>query len=531
MSEKIPAVHNNEELPAIPPEILSEEVAEALPEAEEVEERSEPKASDKKLITEAKTPEDVLELEAFLESRARESEVFRGLEKKLVELRGIKNPPEKGFLRCAYLFVMDPKRYDSYKDEKSTYKKAQKEIFDLEKDKRTWFKMETDLLEQSDEISKNIKQIAEKVAKGEASKAEVKKLQKDLARLSGKRDSIDIALSSTVAEKLGIERSSIDRPGWDWIDELGEAYLEKERQGKKEVVLDIIKDLNPEVAIKNLADERSGIVSLLDGAGKRTLMDLSPESQQTFFIEESALSLRELALSRMRVEALTDKIKKGNDYELISQNPVVMSQMLVALRVAKLEEKAAEARVRMAIDKVSKRESLAELKGKVVSGIKQATGRKIFKTDDNFEIGAGTKIEEIILNGNNDLSARIAGVWKGWNATKIIGNRMAYGATSLRKSFNEKFVQIIPESAKASEKVEAMTDKLSHLEVKREESDDAIKVINEIRKQAKERREETLRKNAEAEESKNNLERKKAVDGMVAGMIGMLELSDQERIP
>lgn len=495
------------------------------------------------------TAEEILAREILIENRARQNNIFSALETSISEKRSIPTPPHKGFLSCAYLFVMDRQRLNEYREEKRAYREAQKELYDLERDKRSWLRLESELYDDGLKLEPEVGGIAGKIKDGTASKAEVKKFQKEISKISGRREAIDGAFARAVAVKIAVTPTEIKRPAFGSLERSSDPGLsprEREQAKKDEqeaeqkivsrVVQGLLDEKKEERTLKDeigeaghwFTDDIESGYRAIFGKGNQRFAELTEKSKKIFLEQESTGSIAEVARAMVRIELIEEKIQ-GLNGAAISENPILVNQLVVALRVARLEQKNAEAKMTLAIEAASKQSLFEEVKQRTLAGVKQTVGRTVFATDESFIIDAETKMSEVILSGQNQLSETIVASWKAWNFAKRAGVGLAAGTVSLRKSFNEKFAQIIPESVRASEKVTEMTVVLTDLESKGLDAAEATKTINEVRRQAKENREKRLLEEVSEREKKNIVERKKVVDGMVAGMVGMLEISNKDK--
>jgi hypothetical protein len=493
------------------------------------------------------TPEEVIERQKTIEARARESKVFLALEERIHENENIPQPLHKGFLSRAYLFVMHREQLESYNKGQEDYRKAQRENKELDRLRLTWVERESKLYDQGFETGAKIIEISGRIATGEADKREQAKAHKLLGKLVAKREAIDIVFAQEVAARIGLENfTAVVRPVWEGIDtrpKLSEEerqvegrevfdFVDRERSAREAAVRWLQTELTPDGL--PVRPEQEGLGGLLEklhlGAGEtRSLRDLSPEAQRQFFMEEANGSLAELGGARALVTAIEGQVSDRAEDGGAAENPLALFQLYTGLRTAKLAERQAEAQVRNALDRVSRGESLAEMKGKVVQKIKQAVGDKVFKVEDNFEVTAETRLGELALSGSGALSEAVYRGWQDWNALRIMGHRTAHGVVNLRRAFNQKFAQVIPESTEAAQKSLNLTATLAEIDARRGEVSEATDSITKIRRAALESRRAVLEAMM-AEEQQNVAEQERQnTDSIVEGMIFMLIITKQNK--
>jgi hypothetical protein len=494
-----------------------------------------------------RTAEDVVERQALVEGRARESKTFQALEAKIADKEKIQQPAQKGFLSRAYLWVMRRDELTRYQESQQEWHEAQKELKELNNIRKTWIDRETKIFERGAEVSAEISDICGRLVSGEVNKREQAKAQKLLSKLANQRQALDVVFAGEVASRIGLENfEPIVRPVWEGIDrrpQLSENerqaedrevfdFVDRERQAKEEAVRSLQAELTPDGLQER--PEREGLAKLLEKAGLgegevRSLRDLSPEAQARFFDEEAAGSLAELATARAMMTAVQEQINERAESDKASENPLAFLQLYTGLRAAKLAEHQAEAQVRNAIDRVSKGESLGELKEKTVQKIKQAIGDKVFLVDGNFEVTAETRLGELALSGNSALSEVVYRGWQDWNALRIMGHRTAHGVINLRRGFNEKFAELIPESTEAARKASALATTLAEIGARSSEVSGATDSIMEIRRTALEGRRAILEAALVERDRMSGEQRQQTVDNIVEGMIDMLAVPKQSK--
>ena len=531
-----------EETPEIP---RAEGQAEPSSEPSEATPSEDPDHQNQEAVNDA--PERVVERQKLIEGRARESKVFREIEERIHEKEKIQEPPQKSFLSRAYLFVMRREELEAYNKQQVEYREAQKELKELGSIRLTWVEKESKLYEQGLETGAAITEISDRIASGEASKREQAKAQKLIGKLVAKRDVLDTVFAQEVATRLGFEGfEPVVRPVWEGIDrrpQLSEEdrqaegrevfdFVDKEREAKAETVTRLQAELTPE----GLPDkqEPEGLAKILDklklGEGEvRSLRDLSPKAQERFFMEEADGSLAELGTARAMMGLIQEEIRAKAENGGSSENPMEIFQLYTGLRAAKLSEHQAEAQVRNAIDRVSKGESLDEMKEKVVQKIKQTIGERVFLVDSGFEVTAETQLSELALSGQGALSEAVYRGWQDWNALRIMGHRAAHGVINIRRAFNQKFAEIIPESTAAAIKATTLTATLAEIDANKAEVTSAASSIDEIRRTALEQRREILESAIVERDRLTAEQRQKTVDSIIEGMIEMLAIPKQSK--
>lgn len=493
--------------------------------------------------------ERVVERERTIESRARTSPVFREIEARIHEKEKVQAPPKKGILSQAYLWVMRRSELDAYREGKESYRLAQRELKRLNGLRESWITRESRLFDRGVEVAARVATISERIAGGEATKREQREVQKQLAKLAITRESIDVAFAQEIASELGLENfQPVIRPSWEPVDrrpltgeerasrDTGEVprfdFVAAEEEIKGKITEELVAELSPE-ALQG-GRERDGLAGILEklhlGGGEvRSLRDLSPAAQERFLLEEAPVSLASLASSRAMTAALQEEIARITGEGGSPENPLELHQIYTALRASKLSERQAEAQVRNAIDRVSKAESLEELKSKAIEKIKREVGNRVFLVKGGLEITAETRLSEIALSGSGALSEAVYRGWQDWNALRIIGHRTAHGAVNIRRAFNERFSALIPESNNAAIRAAELTVTLAKIDAKREDISEATDAIIEIKNQALERRHEILEDAIVERDRLTAEQRQKVVDGIVEGMIDMLDVPKQSK--
>ena len=410
---------------------------------------------------------------AAIEKKAQEFMASEGLGKavyaKIGELEKHQSPPKKGFLSRVYLLVMDRKIYDDYVKEQDSYKKSQKDFGELRTLERGWFSHEQRFIAEAQRLEDKVLELTPKLVDGKLGRKEWKEIERAANRLALNRLALNESLLSKIADKVGYSGQLPAFLEWEGISFGKEisgkgtgSELFKSEQVQKRMLLEKIK------IGKMFSKEFTG---------------LSKEYQDLFLKEEGGGSLRNLSEALVVRGEVIDSINKMIERGDFNENPLRIYQMMNFLKGSELEIKKREKAVSAAIRGYSFRESTLELGRKTKEGILKAFGDTIAKVDPGFEINYDTELKEIILNGHGKFARSISNIWEFKIAANFAANRTKWGLLGLRKTFNEGFEKLIPES-KAAQKIAILSEQIADLDGKRGDLDEILSYVVTTRSDA-----------------------------------------------